>query len=193
MQYLEVNRETKLKIAQPWLASTDQGPPLSAEELIDVDGDAVEPDHAEAYRTEKSVDVEEEPCDPTATLWEEELDAAFNKPAGHDTEQYYVDVTDPEEEEAEDVGGLDHEGMDSSHSITRFLTLLTVAAVGRMSNRKRDPTVDFSKSVMLTTDTYVYVVQDLKAMKDDAAKEKEKNDLKERIQRRENQMNRISK
>lgn len=52
----------------------------------------------------------------------------------------------------EDVVGYERDG-DATDSIRRFLTLPTVTA--RVTQKFRDPIMDFTKSIMLTSDEYV--------------------------------------
>jgi hypothetical protein len=48
---------------------------------------------------------------------------------------------------------MDVDAAEDERSITKFLILPTISA--RVSNKKRDPIVDFSKSIMLTSDAYI--------------------------------------
>jgi hypothetical protein len=109
---------------------------------------------------------------------EDELKASFSIPTSSNTEHYFVDI-DPQDPEAEDVGGFDREESGPPQSITQFLTLPTIAA--RASNRTRDPIVDFTKSVMLTADTCLATVEQLQEQRDYAARENER----KRIEREE--------
>ena len=61
-------------------------------------------------------------------------------------------------------------GEGEPESITRFLTLPTIAA--RASSKCRDPLLDFTKSKILTSDEYTAAVQRLNDAKELAAREK---------------------
>jgi hypothetical protein len=76
---------------------------------------------------------------------------------------------DPNDEVAHDVGGLDCEQNEAGNSIMQFLTLPTIAV--RATNRSRDPIVDFSKSVMLTADSYLARVEQIQEQRDGVARE----------------------
>ena len=74
-------------------------------------------------------------------------------------------------EEALEIMSIDNvEG--EPQSITRFLTLPTTTA--RASSRRRDPLLDFTKSIILTSDEYTAAVQRLNDAKELAAREKER-------------------
>jgi hypothetical protein len=63
-------------------------------------------------------------------------------------------------------------GEGEPESITRFLTLPTIAA--RASSKRRDPLLDFTKSKILTSDEYTAAIQRLNDAKELAAREKER-------------------
>jgi hypothetical protein len=65
------------------------------------------------------------------------------------TQHYFVDVDDENPDLCDEVAGLDPAIM-VPHSMTRFLTLPTITA--RINPNKRDPIVNFAKSVILTLD-----------------------------------------
>jgi hypothetical protein len=67
---------------------------------------------------------------------------------------------------------MDSDAGEENPSITKFLTLPTTSA--RVSNKKQDPIVEFTKSIMLTSDAYIQVAEELKTRSEEAAKEKEK-------------------
>ena len=74
-------------------------------------------------------------------------------------------------EEAREITGIENaEG--EPHSITRFLTLPTNTA--RATSRRRDPLLDFTKSIILTSDEYSAAVERLNDAKQSAAREKER-------------------
>ena len=71
----------------------------------------------------------------------------------------------------EDVVGYERDG-DATDSIRRFLTLPTVTA--RVTQKFRDPIMDFTKSIMLTSDEYVNATAQVRQAKADAARDKER-------------------
>ena len=87
---------------------------------------------------------------------EAKIKASFRAPASTNTSHYFVDV-DPTDLETNDVGGLDREGTAGPH-------LPTI----------RDPIVNFSKSIMLTTVSYLAIVKYLQVQINGTTKEKEK-------------------
>jgi hypothetical protein len=79
-------------------------------------------------------------------------EASYNEPVRAETEHFFVDL-DPGDPDADVIGGMDVDAAEEDRSIIKFLTLPTISA--RVSNKKRDPIVDFSKSIMLTSDAYI--------------------------------------
>lgn len=63
------------------------------------------------------------------------------------------------------------EATDGVGSITQFLTLPIVAA--RVNTRSRDPIMDFSKPIMLTSDQYIAAAAKLNESRAQAARQKE--------------------
>ena len=87
-------------------------------------------------------------------------------------EHFFVDAGTSNPANAEEVVGLDPT-ISNPESITRFLTLPTITA--RAPRRRLiDPIVDFSKSVMLTSDSYVNAIEQLQEKKEEAARAKER-------------------
>jgi hypothetical protein len=70
------------------------------------------------------------------------------------------------------VGGMDVDATEEDRSITRFLTLPTISA--RVSNKKRDPIVDFSKSILLKSEAYIHAAEQLKTRAEEASREKQR-------------------
>ena len=73
-------------------------------------------------------------------------------------------------------------GEGEPESITRFLTLPTIAA--RVSSKCRDPLLDFTKSKILTSDEYTAAVQRLNDVKELAAREERLHTQKEASRQR---------
>ena len=84
-----------------------------------------------------------------------------------ENEHFFVHV-DPNDPDANIVGGMDSDAGEENPSITKFLTLPTTFA--RVSNKKQD--VEFTKSIMLTSDTYIHAAEQLKLRYEEASKEK---------------------
>ena len=83
---------------------------------------------------------------------------------------FYVDADPVDPNLAEDIGATEPE-VQLLESITRFLTLPSIAP--RVSQRHQDPIMDFTKSIILTSDEYMEAVAELRQAKEDAAKEKQ--------------------
>jgi hypothetical protein len=81
----------------------------------------------------------------------------------------HCNISDPN---ADEIGGLENEQESGTNSLTYFLTLPTVAT--RVSNRKRDPIVDFTKSIILTSNTYISALKKLKQQQQLAVEDKER-------------------
>ena len=101
-----------------------------------------------------------------------DIAAEVDKVPAPTIEHFFVDADTSDPGNAEEVVGL-HPTVSNPESITRFLTLPTSTA---RAPRQRliDPMVDFSKSVMLTSDIYVSVVEQLQEKKEEAAIAKER-------------------
>ena len=87
------------------------------------------------------------------------MEATFIEPVHEEDKHYFVhcNTSDPNGDE---IGGLKNEHESGTTSLTNFLTLPIVAA--QVSNKKRDPLVDFTKSIILTIDTYISSLEQLK-------------------------------
>lgn len=81
-----------------------------------------------------------------------------------------VDDADPDVEE--EAARLE-QGILEPQSITRFLTLPSLTK--RINPKKWDPIVNFAKLIILTSDQYIEVVQEIKTRREEAAMAKEKN------------------
>jgi hypothetical protein len=68
------------------------------------------------------------------------------------THHFFVDRDSIDHALDDEIAGMDNDG-DEPESITRFLTLPIVTQ--DCNPRMKDPVVDFSKSVILTSDQYV--------------------------------------
>ena len=84
---------------------------------------------------------------------------------------FYVDADPADPNFVEDLSAAELE-VQSLESITRFLTLPSTAP--RMSQRHKDPIMDFIKSIILTSDEYTEAEAELRQAKEDAAKEKQR-------------------
>ena len=120
-----------------------------------------------------------------------DLEVDLAKVPDSNLEHFFVDADPSNPRTAEEVLGLEADP-DDVESITRFLTLPTVAQ--RVNARQRDPIMDFSKSIMLTSDQYISAAaheQEAKAaatrQKEIARQEKEERRKRKEIQREEDQ------
>ena len=84
---------------------------------------------------------------------------------------FYVDADPADPNLAEDISAAKPK-VQSLESITHFLTLPSIAP--RMSQRHQDPIMDFTKSIILTSDEYIEAAAKLRQAKEDAAKEKQR-------------------
>lgn len=86
------------------------------------------------------------------------------------SEHFFVDADPSSPTTADEVIGLEA-GIDGVESITRFLTLLTVAA--RVNARHHDPIMDFSKSIMLSSEQYISAAAQVQEAKAATTRQKE--------------------
>jgi hypothetical protein len=92
-----------------------------------------------------------------------------------ENEHFFVHV-DPNDPDVDIVEEMDSDAGEENPSITKFLTLPTTSA--RVSNKKQDPIIEFTKSIMLTSDAYIQAVEQLKLRSEEASKEKERRRIK---------------
>lgn len=100
-----------------------------------------------------------------------DLAGDFDRQPDEQTEHFFVHV-DPSEEAAvaEEVAGLDPD-VSQPESITQFLQLPTFAP--RANSRRRDPIVDFAKSIILTSHAYEEAAVGVITAREAAAQQKE--------------------
>jgi hypothetical protein len=142
----------------------------------------------EAFGFAVHVEDETDVLEGLLSLYNQDCEADYNKPVSGEMEHFFVDVnsSDPD---ADVVGGMDEDAAQEDRSIARFLTLPTISA--SMSNKKWDPIVDFNKSIMLTSDAYIHVVEELKMRAEETAQEKQRRQVqredekKRKLQERE--------
>ena len=107
-----------------------------------------------------------------------DLEADLGRAPDAGTEHFFVDI-DPSDPTADpDIGGLDTD-VTEPDSITRFLQLPTFTP--RACSRRRDPIVDFAKSIILTCDAYEEAEVGVRMRRENAATEKQR----QRIEREE--------
>jgi hypothetical protein len=99
-----------------------------------------------------------------------QIEAQFATVPDSNVEHFFVDADPSLPEASSEVVGLEVEAA-AVGSITQFLTLPTVAA--RVSRRSKDPIMDFSKSIMLTSDQYINAATQLKEARAESARQKE--------------------
>jgi hypothetical protein len=135
------------------------------------DDDNGEHDAEEAFGEAEVADLPDDANIPSGTEFQrDEIEAAFTKPLHEENDHYFVhyDASDPD---ADEIGGLENEREPGTTSLTNFLTLLTVAP--RVSNKKQHLFVDFTKSIMLTYDSYISGLEQLKQQHEVAVQVKE--------------------
>ena len=109
---------------------------------------------------------------------ERDLEADLGHAPDAETHHFFVD-TDPSDLTADpDIGGLDT-NVTEPDSITRFLQLPTFTP--RASSRRKNPIVDFAKSIILTCDAYEEAEVGVRMRWENAAAEKKR----QRIERQE--------
>jgi hypothetical protein len=126
---------------------------------------ARERDDGQAQSTSEEGDEGNIPVGGTADL---EVDLA--EVPDSNAEHFFVDADPSNPTTADEVIGLE-DNPDGVDSITRFLTLPTVAA--RVNARHRDPIMDFSKSIMLTSEQYISAIAQVQEAKASATRQKE--------------------
>jgi hypothetical protein len=114
-----------------------------------------------------------------------EIEAKFAMVPDSNVEHFFVDAYPSLPEASSEVVGLEAEAA-AVGSITQFLTLATVAT--RVSRRSKDPIMDFSKSIMLTSDQYINATTQLKEARAESARQKEQ----ARLEKEEKKKKRLS-
>ena len=98
---------------------------------------------------------------------------------------FYVDADTSDPAIAEEAAGLDPT-VSNPESITQFLTLPTITR--RVPRRRlNDPIMDFTKSIILTSESYMNAVEKLQQKKEEATRAKERN----RIEREETKRRKV--
>jgi hypothetical protein len=93
------------------------------------------------------------------------------------THYIFVDRDSADPTLDDEIIGMDNDD-DEPKSITRFLTLPIV--MQRCNPRTKDPVVDFSKSIILTSDQYVAATTQMQQTREEALREKERNKLEKK-------------
>ena len=109
-----------------------------------------------------------------------ELEADLGRAPSIETQHYFIDVDNENPYLRDEAAGLDPAIMEPQ-SLTRFLTLPTVTA--RINPKKRDPIVNFAKSVILTSNQYIEAAHQMRTRREEAATTKERN-KEERVESR---------
>jgi hypothetical protein len=89
------------------------------------------------------------------------------------SQHFFVDIDSSNARLVKEAAGLDST-ITNPESITQFLTLPTITTRANPRRRSTDPLVDFTKSVMLTVDVYLDVVQQLHERKNQTTIDKER-------------------
>ena len=101
---------------------------------------------------------------------EVDLEREFAEAPRATTSYYFVAVEDSDVGVDEDIAGLEPNDEEPS-SITQFLQLPTVTA--RTSGKRKDPIIEFSKSIIITSCQYMEAAAAVKESKERDKKEKE--------------------
>jgi hypothetical protein len=89
-----------------------------------------------------------------------ETQADFDHVPPSTVHHFFVDTNSSDPMLTEEVASLDPT-VSAPESITQFLILPTITARANPQRRLTDPVVDFTKSIMLTSDGYLNAVQQL--------------------------------
>jgi hypothetical protein len=108
------------------------------------------------------------PCEITDDA---ELQADLAREPATETEHFYVDVQPSELDSTGEATDADRPAPEAP-SVTKFLTLPTITA--RINTKRKDPIVNFAKSLILTSDQYIYAVQEMRLSKEDSAIQRER-------------------
>lgn len=109
----------------------------------------------------------DEVADSRTQLRVEEIQAEVTEPEDQDTQHFYVTMEASEESDANEQDVMSNmEGLPTEQptSITRLLTLPDVTVSRRQ--RRAEPHVDYSKSIILTSDTYIALMEEKCARKE---------------------------
>lgn len=110
-----------------------------------------------------------------------EIEAEFAAVPDSNVQHFFVDADPSLPEAASEVVGFEADAAVEG-SITQFLTLPTVAA--RVNRRSKDPIMDFSKSIMLTSEQYINAAAQLKEAKAASTRQKEQARLEKEEKKR---------
>ena len=103
-------------------------------------------------------------------LAESELEADFAREPDSSTEHFFVEIAEEDLSGEEEAADLEPE-VEEPQSITSFLQLPSFTPTA--SRRRRDPIVDFAKSIILTGDAYNEAAESIRLARESAAQEKE--------------------
>jgi hypothetical protein len=101
------------------------------------------------------------------------LYADFDNLPGATSHHFFVDTDSSDVLVVEEAASLDPT-ITNPESITQFLMLSTITTRANPRRRTIDPLVDFTKSLMLTSDVYLDAVQQLQERKIQTARNKER-------------------
>ena len=108
------------------------------------------------------------PCGPTLLT----LAAEFEEEPSSSTEHYFIAADPIDKIDVEEIAMVDID-VENLESITTFMTL--PAAAPCATSRQHDPIMDFTKSVMLTSDEYVTAALEVRRIRLALAAKKEQN------------------
>ena len=115
----------------------------------------------------------DEVADSLTELRVEEIQAEVTEPEDQDAQHFYVTVEASEESgghEDDMMSNMDGLPMEQPTSITTLLSLPEVTVSRRQ--RRAEPHVDYSKSIILTSDTYITLMEEKCARKEASEKAK---------------------
>jgi hypothetical protein len=102
-----------------------------------------------------------------------EIKADFEDVLASSVQHFFIDTDTSGPLLAKEAAGLDP-AVTTPESITQFLTLPTITARANPHKRLMDPVVDYTKSVMLTSNAYLTTMQQLQEKRNQAAMDKER-------------------
>jgi hypothetical protein len=108
------------------------------------------------------------PCEITDDA---ELQADLARKPASETEHFYIDVQPSELDSVGEATNTDCPTPEAP-SVTKFLTLPTITA--RINTKRKDPIVNFAKSLIRTSDQYISVVQEMRLSKEDSTIQRER-------------------
>ena len=156
----------------------------ATEEVVDIPQETVNQEEGRNKDGECNIENEgdDAPLENVPLLDDAEIamDFAANPTAG--PKHFFVGPEQSEGVKDDDLIGLELDDVEEN-SITQFLTLPTITA--RSNPRRRDPILDFTKSIILISEDYISPTRSKREAKVLAAQEKERNKLEKEETRKQ--------